>query len=92
MQGGEAGDWIRWAMAGAVSFVVGLVGGSWAARGMLDEMRQKAAVHEVRLAALELDRETIREMASNIAVLAALQCEMKDDVKEIFDRLKQAGG
>ena len=61
MQGGEAGDWIRWAMGGAVSFVVGLVGGSWAARGMLEEMRQKAAVHEVRLAALELDRETIRE-------------------------------
>ena len=81
----EAGGWIQW----AVSLALGLIGGAWAARGMLATMQKDIAVHDTRIKALEIDREIIREMASQLAVVAALQGEMRDDVKEIFDRLNR---
>lgn len=98
MQGNEGGggfwEWLLgggfWAvLTGAVSVVVGMVGGAWAARGTLAAIEQKNALQDLRLDALELDREVIRGMASNIAVLAALQGEMKDDVQAIFERLNR---
>ncbi|MGD9948916.1 MAG: hypothetical protein AB7U29_10610 [Desulfobulbus sp.] len=77
----------QWLAGGAASFLIGLIGGTWAARGVLDELKLKNVVQDMRLEALERDREAIRDMATNMAVVAALQVEMKDDVKEIFARL-----
>ena len=98
MQGSEGGggfwSWLLgggfWAaLTGAVSVGVGMVGGAWAARGTLAAIEQKNALQDLRLDALERDREALRDMASNIAVLTALQSEMKDDVQAIFERLNR---
>lgn len=55
----------------------------------LEWVKQKNIIQNLRLDSLERDREVIREMASNLAVLAAIQDEIKDDVKSIFDRLNR---
>lgn len=78
-------DWTKWA-ATMASFVAGIVGGTWAARGELEKLKQKNIVQDMRLDAIEKDRESIESMAKNLAVLAALQNEMRDDIKEIFQR------
>lgn len=97
MQGGEGGGFWEWllgggfwaVLTGAVSVGVGGVGGAWAARGTLAAIEQKNALQDLRLDALERDRETLHDMASNIAVLTALQSEMKDDVQAISERLNR---
>jgi len=97
MQGNEGGGFWGWLLGGGfwavltglVSVVVGMVGGAWAARGTLAAIEQKNALQDMRLDTLELDREVIRGMASNIAVLTALQSELKSDVQAIFERLNR---
>lgn len=95
MQGNEGGGFFTWLdaggwwqiLCGAGSMVSGSIVGAWVARGTLDGLKQKNIVQDLRLDSLERDREVIREMASNLAVLAAIQDEMKDDIKSIFGRL-----
>jgi len=84
-------DWKfwQWLLTTALATVGGLIGGAWVSRGVLEELRQKDAALELRLAALEKTMEAIHSLDRNLAVLAALSGEMKADVKEIFDRLNR---
>lgn len=98
MQGNEGGggfwEWLLgggfWTvLTGTISATAGMVCGAWVARGTLAAIEQKNALQDLRLDSLELDREVIRGMASNVAVLAALQGELKADVQAIFERLNR---
>lgn len=95
MQGGEGdtGFW-QWLLSGgfwavitgAASVAGSMVVGAWVARGTLAKIEQKSALHDQRLSILENDRASLLKMASDVAVLAALQAEMRADIQAIFER------
>lgn len=85
------GDWKFWQVVGScvLSAVGGLIGGAWASRGVLDSLREADKDLSKRVEHLEKHLDALAKMSINLAVLAALQTEMKEDIKAIFDRLNR---
>jgi len=88
------GFW-QWVLGGLVSVGSGLIGGAWISRGVLEKIKQTGDNHEMRILAIEKNCgencKVLAQIATNLAVMIALQAEMKDDIKEVFDRLNRRG-
>lgn len=84
-------DWKFWqVIVGCVlSAGGGLIGGGWVSRGVLESLRQADAALGVRVTNLETQLRSLASMSTSLAVIAALQDEMKDDIKEIKGRLNR---
>ena len=82
-------DWIFWqVIVGCVlSAGGGLIGGGWVSRGVLESLRQADTALALRVTRLEGQLESLASISISLAVLTALQKEMKEDIKAIFGRL-----
>lgn len=82
-------DWKFWQVIGGfvLSAASGLIGGAWVSRGVLESLRQADTALALRVAHLEKQLEVLAAMSTSLAVLTALQKEMKEDIKAIFGRL-----
>lgn len=65
----------------------GLIGGGWVSRGVLESLRQADRDLDGRVTRLEKQLDALASMSISLAVLTALQKEMKEDIKAIFGRL-----
>lgn len=84
-------DWKFWQVVGGcvLSAAGGLIGGAWVSRGVLEGLKQADMALASRVEHLEKQLEALTSMSTSIAVLAALQSEMKEDIKAIFERLER---
>jgi hypothetical protein len=86
------GFW-QWVAGGIVSVFSGLIGGAWISRGVLEKIKQTNDNHEHRICIIERNCadncKVLAQISTNLAVVLALQSEMKADVKEVFDRLNR---
>ena len=82
-------DWKFWqVIVGCVlSAGGGLIGGGWVSRGVLESLRQADTALALRVTRLEGQLESLASISISLAVLTALQKEMKEDIKAIFERL-----
>jgi hypothetical protein len=82
-------DWKFWqVIVGCVlSAGGGLIGGGWVSRGVLESLRQADRDLDGRVTRLEKQLDALASMSISLAVLTALQKEMKEDIKAIFGRL-----
>jgi len=86
------GFW-QWVAAGFVSVVSGLIGGAWISRGVLEKLKQTGENHEHRICVIERNCsdncKVLAQISTSLAVLIALQNEMKADIKEVYERLNR---
>jgi len=84
---------LQWVIGGIVSAITGIATGVWVGRGVLEALRQKDAIHDLRIQRLEecmsaQERLSVR-LGNNVSRLGALASEAKGDINEIFERINE---